>query len=181
MLPPSGSRSGPRPPPRQRRSKRRFSSFLRRAHSRGRACRPSADAAGSRVDPGLSEKTRRPDPPARAGCAAHGLGSTGCCHRARTSVSIPRALSALVHYRMQHFTLQAEQHDKQLYRAVPMQLSFETRELDRSDSRSYAGLQQQRGESLADLLRAPSPNSRRKRTRAVGRAPHRRAPPSSWR
>ncbi len=114
MLPPSGSRSGPRPSPRHRRSKRRFSSFLRRAHSRGRACRPSADAAGSRVDPGLSEKTRRPDPPARAGCAAHGLGSTGGCHRARTSVSIPRALSALVHYRMQHFTLQAEQHDKSL-------------------------------------------------------------------
>ena len=34
--------------------------------------------------------------------------------RARTSVSIPRALSALVHYQMQHFTLQAEQHDKSL-------------------------------------------------------------------
>ena len=38
---------------------------------------------------------------------------------------------------------------------------FETRELDRSDSRSYVGLQQQRGESLAGLFRVPSPNSRR--------------------
>ena len=109
---PSGSRSGPRPPPRHRRSKRRFSSFLRRAHSRGHACHPATDAAGSRVDPGLSEKTRRPDPPARAGCAAHGLGSTCGCHRVRTSASIPRALSALAQYRMQHFTLQAKQRYK---------------------------------------------------------------------
>ena len=55
------------------------------------------------------------------------------------------------------------------------------REPDRSDSRSYAGLQQQRGESLADLLRAASPNSRHRPRRVAGHVPRPRAPRSSWR